>query len=52
MNNDNFRNELQKWLPIFNKQGMVYFYNTDTNETSWSFPKYYDPGIKKYINIL
>jgi hypothetical protein len=44
--------EINKWLPIFNKQGMVYFYNTETNETTWTFPKYYDEASGKYINIL
>jgi hypothetical protein len=46
------KRELQKWLPIFNKQGMVYFYNTETNETQWTFPKYYDEENRVYINLL
>jgi hypothetical protein len=46
------KNELEKWLPIFNKQGMVYFYNTEENETIRSFPKYYDEDRKKHINLL
>lgn len=41
-----------EWTPIFDKNGVVYFYNRLTRDTSINFPKIYNNKYNRYENLL
>jgi len=41
-----------EWIPLFDKNGVVYFYNRITGNTSFNFPKVFNNDTNRYENLL
>ena len=41
-----------EWFPIFERNGIVYFRNRVSGDTSFNFPKFFNKKINKYENLL
>lgn len=40
-----------EWFPYFDKNGVVYFYNRISGDTSFNFPKVFNHNINRYENL-
>jgi len=41
-----------EWVPYFDKNGVVYFYNRISGDTSFNFPKIFNHKMNRYENLL
>jgi hypothetical protein len=45
--NQDYPDELEKWVSKPTQQGFLYFHLKGTKTYQWNFPRFYDPEIRK-----